>query len=202
MKKIIYIMLALCLVLPLINAATDTKIVDDSFQVNTIINYSKPCFYNNTYCSSNAICNFSIFRPNNLPLVNNINATNKNNYHTITFYVEDIGIHKADMICTDNGINGADTFYFEVTGSGYNNTTGLYLTLLIIGFALIGFAFWIKDVYMALFGSFVFYFIGIYSLRYGIDFIRNIWLTRSVSFIILGVAAYISINSAMELLDI
>ena len=200
-NKIMFIMFCL-IIISFVNAATDTQIADNTAQVNTLIKYKKPCFNNGSYCSSSAVCNFTVTDPYQKIILNNTVASNKINYHNVSFYVDQIGIYNIDMVCCDGTYCGSETFYLDVTGSGYNNTGMFYLILLLIGGGFIFLGFWIKDAPITIFGSLVLYFIGIYSLMYGIDFIRNLTITRSVSFIILGVAAYISINAASEWIDI
>ena len=126
------------MVMPLVLAATDTTEVDDVFQINTNINYAKPCFNNGTYCSGSATCNYTVFNPDNTILVDNLQGTNQAAYHNITFLVSNIGVYKVDMTCIDSGLNGAETLYFEVTGSGFNNSAVFYLLLFLIYTFLIG----------------------------------------------------------------
>ena len=200
MKKLI--LLVILLSIPFVFAATDTNIIDDTFQINKQINYAKPCFNNGSYCSGTAVCTFTIFNPDNTILLNNKTATNKGNYHNYSFNVNNIGVYKVDQQCCDSGLCGAETYYFEVTGSGYNNNFGFYILILLITSAILFFGFTIKDGWIALFGAMGLYFVGLYMLFNGIDFIRNPWITRSFSLIILGIAGYISINTAREMIEL
>ena len=74
------------------------------------------------------------------------------------------------------------------------------MILLITG-SIIALGFWIKDGWMVVFGSLGLYFVGLYMLFNGIDYIRNPWITRSFALIVIGVAGYLSINSAKEMID-
>lgn len=195
-------MLALCLVLPMLNAATDTKIVDDTFQVNKIISYAKPCFNNGSYCSSNTKCNYTIFKPDNTMLIDNKQGTNNINRYNISFYVEDIGVYKVDQVCIDNGLWGSETYYFEVTGSGLNDVTYFLVFIFLASFIMIILGFWIKDGWITIFGSLGLFSVGLYILLNGIDIIRNLIITRSFSFIMLGLAAYIGLRSAYETIEL
>ena len=58
--------------------------------------------------------------------------------------------------------------------------------------------FWLRDPWIVIFGTFGLYFIGLYTLLYGIVGIRDNVTTYGVSIILLGIAGYISIRSAIE----
>lgn len=196
-------MLALSLVFTMIsiNADTDTNIIDDVYQVNSIINYAKPCINNGSYCSSTARCNYTIFKPDNSLLVDNQLATNKISYHNYSIQVNEIGVYKADMTCTDGSLTGSETFYFQVTGSGINDNKFFYIIIFSFAIFFMVLGFWIKDDWVVVFGSFALVILGLYILLNGIDLIRDINTTRGISFIIIGVGSYISIRSAIEMID-
>ena len=186
--------------LSLVGAVTDTVDVDDVFKQNEIIGYKKPCFNNGTYCSSSAQCNFTVFNPDNSILIDNVNGTNNESFHEVRFAVTNIGVHKVDMVCFDSGRRGADTFYFEVTGSGFNNTTWFYIILLIIfgGAMVLGFS--LNDAWIVILGTIPLYFLGIYILFNGIVGIKDMVTTYSIAIVLLGVAGYISIKSGLEVM--
>jgi len=201
MKKGLFVLsLIILLASPLIFAATDTTDVDDVFQINTRIDYKKPCFNNGTWCSGSAVCNYTIFNPDNTILINNNQSTNQGSYHNISFYVDDIGIHKVDMVCNDNGLNGAETLYFEVTGSGFNSTVGFYALILIFSIGVMVLGFWKQDAPIVILGSFGLYFLGIWILYYGLAGFKDPIYTWSSGLIVLGLAFYISVRSSYELI--
>jgi len=199
-KGILVLSLIIVLALPLILAATDTNDVDDSFQINTIIDYKKPCFNNGTYCSAAATCNYTVFNPDNTILVDNQAGTNQLSYYNISFLVSDIGIHKVDMTCVDGGLTGAETLYFEVTGSGFNNTLGFYVLILIFSIGVMVLGFWKQDAPIVILGSFGLYFLGIWILFYGLAGFKDPIYTWSSGLIVLGLAFYISARSSYELI--
>ncbi len=204
MKKTILLTLVLCsflFSLSLVSAATDTIVVDDIFKMNDRINYAKPCFSNGTYCSVIATCNFSVFKPDNSIIINNQLGTNQGAFHNISFIVSDIGIHKVDMTCVDGILVGAATFYFEVTGSGLNDTIWFYVIILVISFGIIIMGFNLEDAPMVILGSFGLYFVGIYILFNGIVGVKDPVTTWAIGIIVLALAGYISIRSAYELIE-
>jgi len=201
MKKQLIISLIISLiVLPMIFAATDTNNVDDGFQINKVIDYKKPCFNNGTYCSINAKCNYTIFNPDNTILVQDLEATNNLSFHNISFSTNNIGIYKVDMTCVDGGLKGAETLYFEVTGSGFNNTIGFYALILIFSIGVMVLGFWKQDAIIVILGSFGLYFLGIYILYFGLVGFKDPIYTWSSGLIVLGLAFYISARSSYELI--
>lgn len=199
-NKIIYLIIFIMLVMPLIFAATDTNDVDDIFKINTKVDYKKPCFNNGTYCSAAAICNFTIFNPDNTILIDNLQGTNQIYYHNITFSVIENGIYQADMTCIDGSNTGAETFYFNVTGNGLNDTVWFYALILGLSFGIMIMGFKLLDPPIVILGTFGLYFIGIYILRFGIVGIKDLETTWALGIIVLSVAFYISAKSSYELI--
>ena len=199
--KITIITLTLILMLPLVLAATDTNNVDDVFKVNTLIDYKKPCFNNGTYCSGSSVCNYTVYNPDNSIIVDNLEGTNQGAYHNISFNVANIGIYKVDMTCTDGSLNGAETLYFEVTGSGFQNTVWFYVIILAVSGGIMVLGFYLKDPPIVILGTFGLYFIGIYILINGIVGMKDLVTTWATGLIILGLAFYISAKSSWELIN-
>jgi len=96
--------------------------------------------------------------------------------------------------------NESFSTYFEITGSGLSNNLGFYFLILILSLGIIIVGFWIKDAPVVIFGSFGLYFVGLYILFNGIDMIKDPVYTWALGLIILGLAAYISIKSAHEII--
>lgn len=87
---------------------------------------------------------------------------------------------------------------FTITPSGYSNVTSFYFIILLLGFGIMVFGFWIKDGWIVILGTFALYVVGLLILIQGIDFIKDPITTYSIGIIILGVAGYISVYSAIE----
>lgn len=105
-------------------------------------------------------------------------------------------------VCGDKGgsIN-CEAIPYLVTGSGISDTIGFYILILILSLGIIFFGIWKEDVIISLLGSFGLYFLGLYSIFNGIAGIRDATTTWAFSIIILGIAFYISVRAAMELID-
>jgi len=187
--------------LPLISAATDTVDVDDVFQQHLVINYSKPCFYNGTYCSSTATCNYTIYYPNNSIYLDNAQAVNTISKHSYMILFSDLGIYTIDMVCCDGGLGcGSETFYAQITPSGWQGTLGLYIILIILSFGAVIFGIWKQDVWITLLGAFGLYFFGIWTIIYGLDIYKN-WVTEGFGIFILAIAFYVSSKTVLELIQ-
>ncbi len=184
-----------------ISAATDTREVTDVFKINENIEYTQPCFNNGSFCSSAAICNFTIHNPDNSLLLDNNQSTNQGSFYNVTFDVLQIGVYEADVVCCDGGSGcGSETMFFEVTGSGLNISLGFYIFLFVVGAGFIVFGFKIEDPYITLLGSFAFYFLALYILFNGIVGVKDLTTTWGTGIIILGSAMYISTRSAIEMM--
>jgi len=205
-KTNIGFLLFLCLLFTFsfVSAATDTSDVSDVFQINQEISYNKPCINNGTYCSASAECNYTFYDKDNSISVNNAAATQVgsggasiwqyNITHTAT------GLYKADMVCIDGDAKGSDTLYYEVTGSGDSNTVPFYFIILGISFGVIILGLAMKDASLTIFGSFGLYFVSLYTLFNGIAGVKDATTTWAIGLILLGIAMYISVRSAYELI--
>jgi len=104
--------------------------------------------------------------------------------------------------CGDkNGHETCELITFVVTPSGFIGTLGFYVLVLVLslGIMILGFA--LRDAVIVILSSFGLYFVGLYVLFFGIDGFRDPIYTWAIGIIILMLAAYISIKSALELLE-
>lgn len=132
-KKILLSFILIIILIPFIQAETNTVDIQDVFELGSI-RFAKPCFFNGTYCSSAGQCNLTVFYPNNSVLLNNQIMTNSIYEHNISFVSNALGIHKADQVCKDQGFFASSTFYFDVTASGIQNTTSQSIIYIITFF--------------------------------------------------------------------
>jgi len=205
-KTSIGFLLSLCLLFTfsLVSASPTEPVISDTFQVNDLISYAKPCINNGTYCSAAAVCNYTFYDRDNSIRFNNVLAENVgdagasiwqyNLSHTST------GIYKVDMVCIDSNNQGSSTLYYEVTGSGITDSLGFYIIILAISFGLIILGFSLTDPTITIFGSFGLYFVSLYTLFNGIAGTKDPTTTWAIGLILLGIAMYVSIRSAYELI--
>lgn len=201
-KNRMFILIGILLVflVSFISAATDTQQVEDTFKLNEQVNYAKPCWNNGSYCSSAAVCNYTIFNPDKTVLVNETKAQNRGNSHNISFWVSNMGVYQVDMFCCDGADCGSNTMYFQVTGSGLNDNLWFYGIVLILSLGIMILGFSLKDAPITILGSFGMVFLGLYILFNGIAGIKDMVTTWAVGIILLGVSGYIGIRSSYELI--
>ena len=89
---------------------------------------------------------------------------------------------------------------FNITPSGFSNLTSFYFIILLLGFGIMILGFWIQDGWTVILGTIGLYMVGLLILIQGIDFIKDGFVTMGIGSVVLGLAAYISINSAIEIL--
>lgn len=191
------------IVVNFISAAVDTQMVDDVFKINSIIDYSKPCRDNESYCSPTTTCNFTVRDAEHISRLENAVATYNATIGeaNVSINFDKIGLWSIDMTCCDGGRGcGSRTLFADVSGSGFNENVGFYVIILILSLGIVIFGLWKEDAIITLLGSFGLYFLGLYILFNGIGGLKDKFLTYGIGIIILGLAFYISARSAHELI--
>lgn len=120
--------------------------VELTIPFNQEFDLKRQCFNNGTFCSSQAVCNATIFYPDGTILTDNQEMTNQNSFHNLTltnFNVSQLGVMAVNMICDDPAgqIIGSnfDTFEIDVTGDGFKSLPfPLEFSIIALAFALIG----------------------------------------------------------------
>ena len=189
------------LIFPIVSAATDTQQVDDVFKVNQRVQYAKPCFNNGTYCSASAVCNYTFYRPDNSIQVNNKIATNNIATYNYTITFDTIGIYTIDMVCTDGSEKGSETFYAQITPSGFNENLGFYVLILAILACITLLGFKLQDEWFVILGGLGCISLGLYSINSGIAGYKDMFLTWGTSIFLIASGSYLAIRSTLELLN-
>jgi len=133
-KKILIWTLGLMIFLvSIISVSAETMI----YPQNQTLDLKVPCFNNNTFCSTGAACNLTIFHSNDSLLVDNQGMTNKGSYFNYTLtnsQTSTVGSYKQYVTCWD-GDNGFVSSEFKITPKGVEGTTHnsiLYVVLLLV----------------------------------------------------------------------
>ena len=88
----------------------------------------------------------------------------------------------------------------DVTPSGDKDNLGFFFLVLVLSGGVIVLGLSIRDAPITILGSMGFYFLGLYVLFYGINGMKDTVYTWAIGLIILGLAMYVSIRSAYELI--
>ena len=106
-------------------------------------------------------CELSIFYPDGSAMVRNAIGSNVNGFCQYTTSTNILGVYGGELYFT-NGVDfGRSTFKIEVTPSGFTNTLGFYILILILSLGIVIFGISISDAPITILGSFGLYFLGI-----------------------------------------
>ena len=173
------------------------------YKQNTLVDIKIPVYdSDNSKTSGSTSCYITIKYPDETIFIDDEQMTyNAGGYFNYTLEgLNSLGEYSANMRCDDSVNFGFSTFTFEVTPSGFTGTLGFYILILVLSAGIIILGFTMKDAPITILGSFGLYFVGLYILFYGIDGMKDLITTVSIGIIILGLAGYISIRSAYELI--
>jgi len=173
----------------------------ETYKINTPTNLQFTCTLNDAI-PTGATFNITITDKEGNYLINNqlTNALGNGAFnYTATFPKSEI--YKVQMFCTDGTYSYSNEGYYNITPSGFTGTLGFYILILILSFGVIILGFGLQDAVIVILGSFGLYFIGLYILFFGLDGMKDPVYTWAIGLIILMLAAYISIRSAVELLN-
>jgi len=170
-----------------------------TFQTNYNIDLKQLCFINGTICDS---CNItSIDYPNGTAAVSNTYYTKQAADFNFSFgRTFEEGRYNVNGFCTfGSDVKKPFNYYFDVTPTGFLNTLGYYILILILSLGIIILGFYLSDAPITILGSFGLYFLALYILFFGIVGLKDVVYTWGIGLIILGLAMYISIRSTYEL---
>jgi hypothetical protein len=139
-KTLIFILMLAIMIVPAL--AVD---LDYVFKQGNDSSISRPCYNTGDtgYCSNESTCALTVFNPDNSVLIFGKNMTNQIYTHNYTLpNLNDTGVYKVDMACSDHNITGYDSFFFGVNQAGkdYNDSVGSYFILGIVILFMILFA--------------------------------------------------------------
>jgi len=151
-------------------------------------------------CASCSYINISVkcldgFVLNNVEMNNNGSGVWVYSYTPLEIGRCDV-IGKGDL----SGVDTSFATYFNVTGSGFTETLGFYILILVLSLGIIIFGIIISDAPITVLGSIGLYFVGLWILFNGIDNLKDPVYTWAIGVIILGLAFYISSKSVYELI--
>lgn len=190
MKKIyLSLFIAILFLLPLVNASLGTFKPGDVVPIRVLSN-----------CSSVNITEVNGVLINKV--MTNLGGQTWNYSYTL------IGDAKAGMYsyswnpnCVDCGADECGNS-FEVTPSGFTDTLGFYIVLLIILGLVITLGFSIKEGWFVVIGGMGLIILGLYSVINGIAGFKDMFMTWAISLFLIGTGTFLSIKSTLEMMDI
>jgi hypothetical protein len=195
MKKIILTLLLGMFLISFVSAPIQTL---GTFKVGEEINLMQIC----ASCSYNNIT--SVLSPSSRELIRNSPMVADGSKYNFTLLGGNTTAAGEYIVNGIGDLDGTDTVWnynFFITPSGFSDTFDFYIIILLIAGVMIVFGFWIKDPWIVIFGTFGLYFVGLYIMLNGIVGIKDMVTTWAIALIILGVAGYISVKSALEVMN-
>lgn len=198
MRKLTLFVIPIVLMLLLVSAS-------ETFKQNSEISLKAKCTdIDGNYCSTDVGCWITIFYPNSSVMTENQQMSHNPSFYNYTIAPEDtmpLGTYNYDVLCNRSILTGSDPDSFEITPTGFLDTPGFYF--LIIGVSLVFMLFGIyliKDEWITLLSTIGLYFVGIHFARYGFaDRIEPVSI--GISVVTLGVAIYVSLKTALEIIN-
>ena len=118
--KLFFLILGIILVLPLVSSQL-------IFEQDKAVNISVPCSFNETECSSDAVCNWSVFNPEYIKIASgkalNISDESFFQVNLSSGNTSELGDYFINMFCVDQNYGDASTTEFTVTPLGKQLTT-------------------------------------------------------------------------------
>lgn len=157
------------------------------------------CVHIKTILNSSSVNISTISYPNSIVVVSNQIMTKQGKTFNYTFCNTSIlGTYIYDYFDSNGDVYVNS---FEVTPSGFTDTLGFYFILLAILGGLIILGFSIKEGWFVVIGGMGLMILGIYSVMNGIAGFKDTLMTWAISVFFLGVGAYLSFKSAIEMVE-
>ena len=191
MKRLILSLFMALFLISCISAAQDSLGTYKQNEDIVLLQICGTCSYNNIT---------SIVLPNATHIEIDQLMTSRGMEYTYVFTQTDlIGTYLVNGYGDLDGTNNAWAYEFYVTPNGFVNNPVFYFLILILSIGIIVIGLWKEDAIITVLGTFGLYFIGLYILFYGLNGMKDPVYTWAIGIIILGIAFYISVRAAYEL---
>ena len=190
---LIFIGLITLLFLPLISASQSLG----TFKQNSNVNLIQSCT-NSTYANITQVT-----APNSEKIITGQYSMTKSgdNYNYTFTSTYQIGTYLVYGSCDENGAYTTWQYDFEITPSGYSDSLGFFIIILIIIISLIALGFFVKDGWFVVIGGMALIIFGIYSINNGVVGYRDMFVTWATGLFMIAVGAYLSVRSTIEMID-
>ena len=199
--NLFFIIFALMLIMPMVSAETSY-----TFKQNDAVTIGVPCSDAiNNPCTFEVNCTLDMQYDNamtriiaNAPMEV---ADGWANYSISQGTLSLIGIGSGNARCTDGNNSGFSTFDWEVTPSGFINTSWIYIIFLVVlsGIIILGFS--ISEAWFVVLGGMGFIMLGLYSINYGIVGFKDMFMTWTISLFEIGVGTILALGSAFQKIE-
>ncbi len=191
MKKILLTLVLGIFLISMASASLDSL---GTFKQNDCLNISQTC-------ASCTYVNISSVSSNkNSNLLTNVEMTNFGNGEWRYEFCGTSEISRYDVKGQGdvNAVDSTFAVYFDITPSGFIDTLGFYIVLLIVlgGIVILGFS--INEVWFVVLGGLGFVMLGIYSINYGIVGFRDMFMTWGVGLFEIAVGAILSVGAGIQ----
>jgi len=192
--KVLLVFLISLLVISMVVAAEQQSL--GTFKQNECINLIQTC----ANCSYVNIS--SVITSSSVQVLGQSEMTKVGTIYNITFCGTSlIGKYVVNGVGDLDGTNQIWSYDFEITPSGFTGTLGFYAILLVILGGVITLGFAIKEGWFVVIGGMGLMILGLYSVINGIAGFKDMFITWTISIFLLSIGAYLSIKSAIELIE-
>ncbi len=194
MKKILLTIILGIFLITLASASLESL---GTFKQNDCLNITQTCS-TCTYVNISSISNNK-----NSNLFTNVEMVSHGNgeWRYEICNTEVIGRHDVKGQGDVNGVDTSFAVQFEITPSGFINTLGFYIVLLIVlgGILLIGFS--IKEPWFIIISGMGLMMLGIYSIRFGVVGFKDMFMTWGIGLFEIAVGATLAIGAGIQSME-
>lgn len=150
------------------------------------------------------LCYLEIYNHQGNYLINEqslLRIGNEYSYYMTAGNFSKIDTYHYNIACNTTDYGGFVDGLFNITSTGQPLNSNFFWLILVLAAGMILLGFSIGDGWVVILGTFGLYFIGIYTLFYGIVGVKDAVTTNSFAIIILGLAGYLSIKSGLEIIN-
>lgn len=191
--SILIAIIILFFVMSFVSASTQ---VLGSARQNTCIELIQTCV-DCTYVNITSI----VFPDKTVSYLNKGMSQNSATYNYTFCSTSQIGNYIYNTIGDPSGIGVNQPVSFEISGSGLTGTLGFYFLILILSIGLIVLGYYVEDAWIVVLGSFSLVLVGLYTLFYGLDGIKDPTYTWGIGLIVLMLGVYFGIKATLEKID-
>lgn len=174
-----------------------------TFKQGEAVNLKIPVFdENNNPVNSSTSCFLTVVDKNQNYLANNSAMSYEGSgIYSYSILSSTLGTSYVTMSCSDGVTSGFSTFTIDVTPSGQQGSLGFFVVIMLVLAGLIVLGFSIKDGWFVILGGMGLIIFALYSMVNGIAGFKDDMVTWGISITMMGVGAYLTIKSALEMMQ-